>query len=63
VCADDREALEAVLVDIERQTKVGSKKWHKLRSPERNYRSGNNRRRQGLRSAYSIIEGPIGGRP
>ena len=35
VCAGDREALEAAIVDIEQQTKVGSKKWHKLRSPER----------------------------
>jgi hypothetical protein len=35
VCAGDREALEAVIVDIEQHTKVGNKKWHKLRSPER----------------------------
>jgi Protein of unknown function (DUF3800) len=35
VCAGDCNELEKTILDIEEQTKVGYKKWHKLRSPER----------------------------
>lgn len=35
VSESDQEALKESLIRLERQSKVGAKKWHKLRSPER----------------------------
>ncbi len=35
VSAGDQEALRSALMRLEQQSKIGGKKWHKLRSPER----------------------------
>jgi hypothetical protein len=37
VSESDQDALKESLLRLERQSKVGGKKWHKLRSPEREH--------------------------